>query len=175
MYDSYDTTLDTLHAFASELSNQLQWGTRFYEGLEMFEVKPITNYFSQYQPVIGYNVEQPIHIFEGCSIPKIVERYMPEEPGFDSDDYPELEGWQSYVDENWIDTAFIGFHILPLSDEEEAMIGLENMVKVVPYVDYRHVDSDAYAEGSPKFLTIEQITKEPARYVGTLELMLAQL
>ena len=41
MYDSYNTTLETLHAFAEELSKQLQWGTRFYEGLDMFEVTPI--------------------------------------------------------------------------------------------------------------------------------------
>ena len=172
MYTSYETTLDTLHAFASELSNKLQWGTRFYEGLEMFEIKPIVDGLVTYS-VIGYDVEQAILVSESVSAPDIVSKYRPEEPDCSNDEA--YEEWLSYVSENYIDTAFIGFHILPLSDEEEALIGLENMVKVVPYVDYKHVDSNAYAEGSPKFLTIEQITKEPARYVGTLELMLAQL
>lgn len=171
MYDSYNTSLETLHAFAKELSNRLQW-SRFYEGLDTFEVKPIEDGLVTYS-VTGYDVEQAILVSEGMSAPDIVEKYRPEEPDCLNDEV--YEEWLSYVSENYIDTAFIGFHVLPLNDEEEALIGLESVVKVVPYVDYRHVDSDAYAEGSPKFLTIEQITKEPARYVGTLELMLAQL
>ena len=152
MHDSYNTTLDTLHAFAKELSNRLQW-SRFYEGLDTFEVKPIEDGLVTYS-VTGYDVEQPIHVSYGVSMPDIVKKYMPEEEEITED----------YEDNR--DVAFIGFHILP---------GYYDIIKVIPYVDYRHVDSRAYAEGRAKLMTLEELTSDPARYVGTLELMLAQL
>lgn len=154
MYDSYNTTLDTLHAFAEELSNQFQWGTRFYEGLEMFEVKPIVDGIITYS-VTGYDVEQPIHVSYGVSMPDIVKKYMLEKEEEEPEDYEDNR-----------DLAFIGFHILP---------GDYDIIKVIPYVDYRHVDIRAYAEGRAKLMTLEELKADSARYAETLELMLVQL
>ena len=154
MYDSYNTSLETLHAFADELSNRLQWGIRFYESLDIFEVKPIVDDIITYS-VTGYDVEQPIHVSYGVSMPDIVKKYMLEKEEEEPEDYEDNR-----------DVAFIGFHILP---------GDYGIIKVIPYVDYRHVDSRAYVEGSAKLMTLEELKADTARYVGTLELMLAQL
>lgn len=149
MYDSYNTTLETLYAFADELSNRLQWVIRFYEGLD---TKPNEDGLFTYS-VIGYDVEQPIYVSYGVPMPDIVKKYMPEE-----------EEPEDYEDNR--DVAYIGFHILP---------GDYDIIKVIPYVDYRHVDSRAYAEGRAKLITLEELKADPARYVSTLKLMLAQL
>ena len=155
MYDAYNTTLETLHAFAEELSNQLQWGIGFYEGLDTFEVKPIEDGLYTYSAT-GYDVEQPIAVFEGGSMPDIVKKYFLEKKkGKEPENY-----------EDYRDVAYIGFHIL---------LGDYDIIKVVPYVDYKHAECAVYAEGRTKLMTLEELKADPARYVGTLELMLAQL
>jgi hypothetical protein len=158
---NYNDTI--LYPFATELANLLGVSTRFYESYESgFNVWPLHNISGH---VIGYEVYQAIVCYEGTSMPEVVKKYYPEEP------YNEETGelWDSYSD-----IAIIGFRVLaPKWDTPEAEH--EEVVRVIPFVDYREYCPEAYAEGNAKHLTLEEIKRDPDRYVDTLESMLAQL
>ena len=145
--------LEQSEQFASALDNELGVSTRFYESLDSFSVSPIVDGLRTYS-AIGFCVEQPIAIFEGGSMPEIIRKFFPH-------DCDEEE-----IRENYYDEAYIGFNIY-LYDYD--------IIKVVPFVDYRHFDYAAYAEHEPFYWTLEELTENKAQYTKTLENALSEL
>lgn len=139
--------------FANILNNEIGISTRFFESFDDFTVKPIEDGLYTYS-VTGFDVEQPIFIFDGGSMPEIVKKFFP----YEWDDEERAE--------NAYDTAFIGFHIYP----DDCPI-----FKIVPFVDYRHFDYAAYAEHEPFYWTLEEFIENKAQYTEILENALSEL
>ena len=149
----FTAAIEQAEHFADILSNELGITTRFYESIDDFTVKPVEDGLYTYS-VIGYDVEQPIFIFESGRMPKIVRKFFPY-------DWDEEE-----IAENCYDSAFIGFHIYPDG---------YGTFKLVPFVDYRHFDYAAYAEHEPFYWTLEEFIENKAQYTEILENAIAEL
>ena len=162
-------TSEDLYAMANELCNIFQQGTRVYEGLESFKIEQLRGVITQ--DFIGYKVEQPINVFWGVNTLNIVEKYRPEKP--DSPNDAAFEKWYSYVSDTGINTALIGFRCEWPERWSTAYTG--KIIRVIPYVDYAHINYSAYKFGSSDYFTLEELKRNRAHYIGILELMLAQL
>ena len=146
-------SIEQAEQFANVLDRELGIGMRFYESLDDFNVSTIEDGLRTYS-VIGFTIGQPISVYAGGKMPKIVERFFP----YDWED--------EEIEENFCGEACIGFNIYPHGND---------VFKVVPFVDYRNFDYLAYVEHEPFYWTLEEFTENKAQYTKILEKALYDL